>query len=72
MGVNVMDIIRVSDYSKRLIIRSDSFFGYPQHIRILDSKPDSIVWISDMRWLIFIGFRISYWIFRYFLLQIVV
>jgi hypothetical protein len=42
-GVNDTDIIRASDSLKRPIMQSDSFFGYPQHIRILDLNPDSIV-----------------------------
>jgi hypothetical protein len=42
-----MDIIRASDRPKRLIIRLDSFFGYPQNFWILDSNSDSIVRISD-------------------------
>jgi hypothetical protein len=33
-GVNDMDIIRAPDNPNRPIIRSDSVFGYPQHIRI--------------------------------------
>jgi hypothetical protein len=39
-GVNDTDIIRAFDRSKRLIIWLDSFFGYPQNFRILDSDSD--------------------------------
>jgi hypothetical protein len=45
-GVKGMDIIRASDHPKRLIIRLDSFFGYPQNFRISDS--DITVRITDM------------------------
>jgi hypothetical protein len=44
-GVNGTDIIPASDRPKRLIIRLDSFFGYPQNFRISDL--DSTVRISD-------------------------
>jgi hypothetical protein len=46
-GVNGTDIIRPSDRPNRLIIRLDSFFGYPQNFRISDSNSDSTVRISD-------------------------
>jgi hypothetical protein len=46
-GVNGTDIIRPFDRPKRLIIRLDSFFRYPQNIRISDSNSDSTFRISD-------------------------
>lgn len=46
-GVNCTNIIQASDRPKRLIIRLDSFFGYPQNFQISDSNSDSTVRISD-------------------------